>query len=138
MVLMRKLILLALLLLLQRGAYAQEPYVLKFATLAPEGSPWMKVIDAWAKRVQAESKGRLRFQIYPGGVSGDEEEVLRKVRFGQLHGTAVTGHGIGLIFPAARVLEMPFLFRNYDEIDHVRTALMPEIRTGFRKSGFEL
>jgi TRAP-type C4-dicarboxylate transport system substrate-binding protein len=52
--------------------------------------------------------------------------------------TALTGHGIGHIFSPARVLEIPFLFRSYDEVDHVRAQLMPEIRAGFHKNGFEL
>lgn len=119
-------------------APADETYVLKFATLAPQGSTWMNIIEDWAGKVEAESKGRLKFKLYPGGVSGDEPDVLRKIRFGQLHGAAMTGHGIGHIYSPVRVLEIPFLFRSYDEVDHVRARLMPEIRAGFRENGFEL
>lgn len=117
---------------------ADEAYVLKFATLAPAGSTWMNVISEWAGKVDRESRGRLKFKLYPGGVSGDEPDMLRKIRFGQLHGAAMTGHGIGSIYSPARVLEMPFLFRNYAEVDHVRMQMMPEIRTGFRNNDFEL
>lgn len=119
-------------------AHAEQAYVLKFATLAPQGSTWMNIIADWAGKVEKESQGRLKFKLYPGGVSGDEPDVLRKIRFGQLHGGAMTGHGIGYIYSPARVLEIPFLFRNYDEVDHVREKLLPEIREGFRKNGFEL
>lgn len=119
-------------------AHAEETYVLKFATLAPQGSTWMNIIADWAAKVEKESRGRLKFKLYPGGVSGDEPDVLRKIRFGQLHGGAMTGHGIGYIYSPARVLEIPFLFRSYDEVDHVREKLMPEIQEGFRKNGFEL
>jgi len=135
---LKKLAAVFLLMLLVPVSQAEETYVLKFATLAPQGSTWMNIIDDWAKKVEKESQGRLRFKLYPGGVSGDEPDVLRKIRFGQLHGGAMTGHGIGYIYSPVRVLEIPFLFRSYDEVDHVRARLMPDIREGFRKNGFEL
>jgi TRAP-type C4-dicarboxylate transport system substrate-binding protein len=49
-----------------------------------------------------------------------------------------TGYGIGRIYSPARVLEMPFLFKNVAESDYVREQIMPELETGFRESGFEL
>jgi len=119
-------------------AHAEEAFVLKFATLAPHGSTWLNIITDWANTVDKQSQGRLKIKLYGGGVSGDEPDVLRKIRFGQLQGGAMTGHGIGYIYSPARVLEIPFLFRSYDEVDHVRAQLMPEIREGFRENGFEL
>jgi TRAP-type transport system periplasmic protein len=127
-----------LLSLLFATAHADDTHVLKFATLAPEGSTWMNIITDWANQVDRESRGRLKFKLYGGGVSGDEPDVLRKIRFGQLHGAALSGHGIGYIYSPARVLEIPFLFRSYDEVDDVRGRLMAEIREGFRGNGFEL
>ena len=127
-----------LLLLCALTARAEEPYVLKFATLAPLGSTWMNIISEWASKVDKESQGRLKFKLYPGGVSGDEPDMLRKIRFGELNGAAMTGHGIGYIYSPARVLEMPFLFRTYGEVDYVRAKMMPEIRAGFRKNNYEL
>ncbi len=135
---MKKLFVVLLLLLLFPVAHAEEAYVLKFATLAPQGSTWMNVITDWANKVEKESQGRLKFKLYGGGVSGDEPDVLRKIRFGQLQGGAMTGHGIGYIYSPTRVLEIPFLFRSYDEVDHVRAQLMPEIREGFHQNDFEL
>ena len=127
-----------LLLLCAFTARADEPYVLKFATLAPAGSTWMNLITEWAGKVEKESQGRLKFKFYPGGVSGDEPDMIRKIRFGQIHGAAMTGHGIGSLYSPARVLEIPFLFRSYEEVDYVRAQMMPEIRAGFRKNDYEL
>jgi TRAP-type C4-dicarboxylate transport system substrate-binding protein len=135
---MPKVVLLSLLLWLPFSGSAEDSWTLKFATLAPEGSTWMKVIADWAEEVSKESQGRLKFKLYPGGVSGDEPDVLLKIRFGQLQGAAITGHGIGLIYSPARVLEMPFLFHSYEEVDAVRSKLSPELSQGFRKHGFEL
>ena len=117
---------------------ASEQYTLKFATLVPADTAWMNEINHWADRVYQQSNGRLKFKIYPGGVMGDEPDVLRKIRSRQLQGAFFTGYGIGKIFSPARVLEVPFLFQNTDESDYVRKQLMPDIEQGFRHKGFEL
>lgn len=131
-------LLLAALMLGTGVARAADTYVLKFATLAPQGSTWMKAFDAWSRELATKSQGRLMIKFYPGGISGDEPDMLRKIRFGQLQGAALSGHGVGEIFPPARVLETPFLFRNHAEIDAVRAKIQPVIDAGFRNNQYEL
>lgn len=120
------------------SAVDKPQHVLKFATLAPSGSTWMNLLEEWDRNVRAKSQGRLGFKFYPGGVQGDEPDILKKMRFNQLQGGAFTGYGIGRMYSPARVMELPFLFRNFDEIDHVRKQFMPEFRQGFRDNGYEL
>src|SRR5512139_1516787 len=52
------------------------PKTLSIATLAPPGSTWMKVFDAWNREIRRRSNGTLQFRFYPGGVQGDESEVI--------------------------------------------------------------
>ncbi|WJW76554.1 TRAP transporter substrate-binding protein DctP [Thiohalobacter sp. IOR34] len=120
------------------AAGAGPRYVLKFATLAPPGSTWMNLLEDWGEAVKVRSEGRLVFKFYPGGVQGDEPDVLKKIRFNQLQGAALTGYGMGRIYSPARVLELPFLFNDYAEIDFVREHFMPEFEQGFRDHGYEL
>jgi TRAP-type C4-dicarboxylate transport system substrate-binding protein len=127
-----------LLLSVSLPAQAEKTYELKFATLAPVGSTWADLLQEWADEVKARSDGRLVFKIYPGGVQGDEPDVLKKIRFGQLHGGAFTGYGIGHIFSPARALELPFLYNDIDEIDFVRERFMEEIEQGYRDNGYEM
>lgn len=129
---------LPLLLLLVAGGARAADYTLKFATLAPPGSTWMNLLEDWGRAVEQRSDGRLELKFYPGGVQGDEPDVLRKIRYRQLDGAALTGYGIGHIYSPARVLEFPFLFDTYAEIDHVRAELMPRIEAGFRDNHYEL
>jgi TRAP-type C4-dicarboxylate transport system substrate-binding protein len=96
---------------------------LKIATLAPDGTSWMKVMAAMNQEVQQATNGAVKLKFYPGGVAGDEHDVLRKMRVGQLHGGGFTGVGLGEILPKIRALEVPFLYRNYAEVDYVRGAL---------------
>ena len=133
---LRTISLLVLLFALQSAA--AETYTLKMATLMPTGTAWSKIIDNWMKDVETKSDGQLKFKMYSGGVMGDEPDVLRKIRKGQLHGGLFTGYGIGRIFSSARVLEVPFLFMNTAESDYVRDSLMPDIKQGFRENEFEL
>lgn len=125
-----------LLILLPQPLLAAKTWELKFATLAPPGSTWVKLLEQWAQTLEAESDGRLVFKLYTGGMQGDEPDVLKKIRFGQLHGGAFTGYGIGRIYSPARVLELPFLFEDVGEIDYVREQLMPDIEQGFRDNGY--
>ncbi|MGO9446134.1 MAG: TRAP transporter substrate-binding protein DctP, partial [Thiobacillaceae bacterium] len=120
------------------AVHADQVYTLKFATLVPTGTAWMKEIDQWARDLATRSHGRLVLKVYPGGVMGDEPDVLRKLHSQQLHGAFFTGYGVGRIFSSARVLEVPFLFMNTNESDAVRQQLMPDFEQRFRQAGFEL
>lgn len=125
--------------LIQADDVAARPqYLIKFATVAPEGSSWMKHMRMLDKDIRAKSDGQVGFLIYAGGIAGDELDVLRKIRIGQIHCAAFTGVGFGQILPEVRVLDLPFLFRNYDETDAVHRELRPFFADEFRKRGFEL
>jgi TRAP-type C4-dicarboxylate transport system substrate-binding protein len=133
-----RLSLLIMALLMSQGSPAAPKYVIKFATLAPSGTTWMNLMQDWDTELRARSDGRIGFKFYPGGVQGDEPEVLKKMRFNQLQGGAFTGYGIGRMYSPARVLELPFLFRNTDEIDFVRGQFMAQFSKGFEDNGYEL
>jgi TRAP-type C4-dicarboxylate transport system substrate-binding protein len=109
---------------LSAAAKQPKPKVLiKFATLAPDGSSWMKSMRQLDTDVREATENRLGFKFYPGGVQGDEKDVLRKMRNGQIHGGGFTGYGLGGIASDVRVLELPFMFENHDELDFVRGEL---------------
>lgn len=111
---------------------------IKLSVLAPEGSTWVKVMEQMNQEIQQQSGGKLALKIYAGGVSGDEKDVLRKMRIGQVHAAAFTGVGLGQIVPAVRILELPMLFRSYEEVDFVKSKLQPKFKKDFAAKGFEL
>jgi TRAP-type C4-dicarboxylate transport system substrate-binding protein len=115
-----------------------QQYTIKFATVAPEGTSWMEVMKEYDAAVRKESGGRLGFRIYPGGVQGDEKDVLRKIRLGQLHSAGITGVGIGEIAPRLRILDSPFLFKSYEEIDHIHKTFEQEFARSFEEGGYVL
>jgi TRAP-type C4-dicarboxylate transport system substrate-binding protein len=132
---LKGILLAAALLLAARPLPAQE-HLIKFATLAPEGSTWMKVMKEYDAAIRKESGGRLGFRIYPGGVQGDEKDVLRKMKLGQLQAAGITGNGLTSVAPVARILDSPFLFGNEKEIDFAYGKFGPEIDAAMEQAGY--
>jgi TRAP-type C4-dicarboxylate transport system substrate-binding protein len=81
---------------------------IKLATIVPKGTSWANTLKAFSKEVKKETNKKVKIQIYYGGVQGDEPDVLRKTRIGQLHGAIFTGKTLGDIFPDIRSIEIPF------------------------------
>jgi TRAP-type C4-dicarboxylate transport system substrate-binding protein len=117
---------------------AAEPLIIKFATVAPEGSTWMNTMKELEKTIREKTQGQIAFRVYAGGVAGDELDALRKIRIGQLQSAAFSGVGFGQILPSVRVLDLPFLFRNDKEIDLVHKELEGFFAEQFRQKDFEL
>jgi len=130
----RKIITLILLsLLFASSGYSQR---VKFATVAPEGSTYLKVLREYADEVTSLTDGKVKFKIYPSQIQGDEKDVLRKIRLGQLHSAGFTGVGLGEILPEVRIMELPMLYRDYDEVDHIASLLYEEFARKFEEKGF--
>jgi len=106
--------------------------------VAPEGSTWIKHLRALDKEIRTKSGGQLGFRVYAGGIAGDELDVLKKIRIGQIHCAAFSGVGFGKILPMVRVLDLPFLFRNNKKIDLVHRELLAFFSEEFRKKDFVL
>ena len=119
-------------------AAAESQHIIKFATVAPEGSTWINYLKSLDKNLRTKSDGRLGFRIYAGGIAGDELDILKKIRIGQIHCTGFSGVGFGKILPMVRVLDLPFFFNSYEETDLVHREMRSFFADEFRKKGFEL
>ena len=121
----------------EAGTRKNKPdFQIKFATLAPEGSTWMKTMRAIDDEVRRRTDNRLGFKFYPGGVQGDEKDVLRKIRIGQLHGGGFTGFGLGSVVPEIRIQELPFMFESLDELDNLREQTDDYFFKAFEDEGY--
>lgn len=117
---------------------APQARTLSIATLAPPGSTWMRAFDAWNRELRRRSNGTLQFRFYPGGVQGDESEVIRKIRNGRLDGAAVTAVGLAQVYRPALVFQLPGILRTYEQLDNARNSLATEMDAGFEGAGFKL
>ncbi|KPJ78183.1 MAG: hypothetical protein AMJ54_05015 [Deltaproteobacteria bacterium SG8_13] len=115
---------------------ASGKHVLKIATLAPEGSAWMNLFDEINTDIMQQTDNRVRFRVYAGGVLGDEEDVMRKMFVGQVHGAVVTASSLTRILPDMDVLQVPFLFQNYEEVDYLLSKMDAYFRDSMDKNGY--
>lgn len=92
---------------------------IKLATIAPQDSPYYDVLRDLAEDWDKASGGAVSLKIYAGGVAGDEPDVVRKIRVGQLQAAAMSGGGLPDIAPEVRALQLPMMFASSAERDYV-------------------
>ena len=111
--------------------------VLKIGTLAPDGSAWAKAFREINKELEQKTNKQVSVRLFPGGVLGDEEDMIRKMKVGQIQGALLTGGGLGLIFKDIKCLGIPFLFQNYQEVDAVLARMDGLFQQGLSDNGFK-
>lgn len=109
---------------------------LKIATIAPEGSSWMIDMRSGARAVEEHTDGRVKFKFYGGGVQGNDKQVQRKMRTGQLHGGAFTSGGLNMFQRDADLFSLPLAFDTVEEARYVRERLEPELRQRLEDAGY--
>ena len=117
-------------------AFAQQ--VVKIATLAPEGSAWMRELRAAAAEVKAGTQGRVEVKYYPGGVMGSDTVVIRKMRLGQLQGGVLTSSELATVYPDAAIYSLPFQFNDWAQLEKARVQVDPLLGKGFEAKGFKM
>ncbi len=110
----------------------------KLATLVPDGSVWDRALRDMGAELDEATDGRVSLRVYPGGVAGDETDIVRKMRIGQLHAAAITVGGLAEIDDAFSVFATPLLIDSYDELAHVLERLRPELARRLEEKGFQL
>ena len=117
---------------------SQKPIIIKLATLAPIGSPWHQMLldinEAWRE----VSSGQLRLRIYPGGVAGDDGDVVVKMRLGQLQAAGLAAQGLGIIDMGIYGLTLPMIFQTQAEVEWMRAQVGNELRRRIDAAGFVL
>ncbi len=117
-------------------ASAATAQTIKLATLAPEGSAWMKDMRAGAKEISERTQGRVSFKFYGGGVQGNDKQVLRKMRIGQLHGGAFTSTTLGEFQKDSMLYAMPMLFSDLEEVQFARQRMDDKLRNLLEAAGY--
>ncbi len=117
---------------------AAEGTVIKIATLAPDGSSWMKTLNTINAEVREKTKGAVSFKIFAGGVLGDEKDMMRKMQIGQIQGAGLSSGGLAAIYKEIDVIHIPFFFQNYEEVDSVLKKMGPSFKKGLEDHGYIL
>ncbi|WP_119157384.1 TRAP transporter substrate-binding protein [Caldimonas tepidiphila] len=97
-----------------------QTMTIKAADIHPAGYPNVVAVENMGKKLEAATKGRIKLQMFPGGVLGGEKEMIEQTQFGAI-GLLRTSLGpVGTVVPEVNVFNMPFIFR--DEA-HMRAVI---------------
>ena len=114
-------------------------YVVKMGTMAPEGVGWAALIKELVNaNIYKATNGVITLDWYYGGTMGDDQDILAKMRNEQLQGGGFSGQGFLMACPEMALLQLPFLFESYDEVEYVYAKFRPRIGKWFEKQGFHL
>jgi TRAP-type C4-dicarboxylate transport system substrate-binding protein len=119
-------------------ASAAGPVVIRYASLAPPGSAFGKILKAWGRQFKKETQGRAELRFYTGGSQGDERDFIRKIRAGQLDAAGISTTGMSMIVRPILVLTAPGLITEFEQLYYVRSKLSDRFTEMFRGGGFEL
>jgi TRAP-type transport system periplasmic protein len=116
--------------LVTSATYADEPAVLRFASIAPDGSILAQEIKRWGQDLDATTGGRLKIKWYFNGVAGDELEQGDRMMKGQLDGSAGGQMFCNRVIPSMRVTRLPGVFQSREEaadaINRLSTSMVKE------------
>jgi tripartite ATP-independent transporter DctP family solute receptor len=116
----RRLILsLAMASLLPLSALAQN-IVLKAHDTHPAGYPTVAAMESLGKKLEAATSGRIKMQMFPGAVLGQEKEAVEQTQLGAIQIARISLGVIGPIVPEVNVFNMPFVFR---DVTHMRKVI---------------
>jgi TRAP-type C4-dicarboxylate transport system substrate-binding protein len=117
---------------------AQSPLSIRLATLAPEKSIWDTYLKQMGDEWKQGTSGRVSLTIYNGGAQGDDASVLRKIKLGALQAASLSPVGLSAIDWSFTVVNIPFFFDSYDELNAVLDKLTPALKQRMDAKGFVL
>lgn len=113
-----------------------EPVLVKMATVAPDGSKYHLILREMAETWKSASGGAVEVRLYPGSVAGDDIDVIRKMRLGTLNAALLTSVGVAAVDRSVYAVEIPMLYRSYEEVDYVLGKMAPNLEAALEAKGF--
>ena len=110
-----KLKLLALVATLALPATAQEPVLLRIGAFAPPGSLFAVYWQKFKDNIERDTKGTVKVELNTN--DPNEANLLSNVRRGRVDCVGVSLQGSSTILPEIGVLQLPYLFNSFKEVD---------------------
>ncbi|HKU36645.1 MAG TPA: TRAP transporter substrate-binding protein DctP [Polyangiales bacterium] len=121
-----------------RPLQAASTRFIRIATLVPRDSDLARSFLKLDKALRSASQGAWGIRLYPGGVAGDEPDVLRKMKIGQMDASIITTTGLSHIVREIAVLDTPGVIHDYREFEAVTSTLQRDWETSFEQAGWKL
>ncbi len=97
-------------------AQAKAEFTLKYGNNLPLTHPMNQRASEMAAAINAESKGRIDFQVYPNNQLGNDTDMLSQVRSGALDFFTLSPLILGTLVPAAQISGVGFAFKDYGQV----------------------
>ena len=127
-----------IILLLFSSVIFARKIVVKMGTLAPEGTDWHGMLIEMGQQWKSATKGKVQLRVYPGGVLGDERDMVRKMRIGQIQAAGMTAEGLSEIVSDFSCYFVPLVYQDSEDVNKVTEALLPELEQKLEDNGFKL
>ena len=111
---------------------------IKIATLAPQNSEWAEKFQKGSIEIQERTENRVKLKFYWGGAQGNAKKILQKIKIRQLHGGTFSPTDFQELYPDLNIYGLPFLFKDFDEVNYVRDRVDNQLEQGFKKLGFNI
>jgi TRAP-type C4-dicarboxylate transport system substrate-binding protein len=115
-----------------------EQIVLKVAVPIPRSQEVAIEAKKYNDKLAAMTDNKVQVRMYWGGAAGDDVDVLRKMRTGQMDGAPLSLELCSQFVRQALVLASPALFNNYKQVDAARQALTPAMEAEAYSNGFKI
>ena len=134
--LVRKLLHIVFVLCVLIFAGQNEAATFKVATIAPQGTSFHNHLEELNAQWSKAPGEPVRMNIY-AGTQGGEVAIVKRMRINQLQGAMLSAIGLAQIDESVTALQlMPMQFRNWEEVDFVRSALENKLEQLFLDKGY--
>ena len=89
-----------------------QTIMLKASDVHPAGYPNVVAVESLGKKLEAATQGKIKLQMFPGGVLGSEKEVVEQTQVGAIQIARISLGVLGPVVPDVNVFNMPFVFRD--------------------------
>jgi TRAP-type transport system periplasmic protein len=135
---LRPVLIVALVLSSIASAAALAVIRIRIGTIVPQDTLWHRTLEYIAQDWQQIVGPQLEVRIYPGGRLGDETEMVRKARGGEIQVVGLSSVGLSRIDDGVSCLQVPMMLQSYEELDFVRDRLAPELERRVEAKGFKV
>jgi tripartite ATP-independent transporter DctP family solute receptor len=104
------------------GAHAQAKHSLKFNHVLGPKEPYHDGFLAWAKAVEARTKGGLKIDVFHSSQLGKEEDILEQIRAGANIGQNTDSARMGNYVPGIAVMNGPYFAETLEEVAKLRKS----------------
>ena len=117
---------------------AQKKRVVRLAMLAPRNNIVYREFKKLDAKIRKVTDNGWSLKIYPSGMAGDDTDVIRKMRVGQMDAGVITTTGLSHIVRPVAVLDAPGTVNNYKQLEAVQREMKNEWDEMFLKANTKL